>query len=169
MFSDKAVKEAARGRISRHLDHEQPSSAPECLSGGYKELKLFLIRKMMYSCDGYHRIKIVSPYAGQAEVCFENIPPVQRSRHNEIREGDLLSCRHAPYQAAFERNIEDPSGFETLDRVIEILNFRCARRIIIGVGMDEVVVIPESFLIRRRHDSPRSLFLEQGFSNRALA
>ncbi|MDF0675676.1 MAG: hypothetical protein P0120_15250 [Nitrospira sp.] len=124
---------------------------------------------MMYSCDGDHRIKIVSPYVGQVEVCFENIPPVQRSRHNEIREGDLLICRHAPYQAAFERNVEDPSGFETLYRVIEILNLGRARRIIIGVGMDEVVVIPESFLVRRRHGSPRSLCIEQGFSDRALA
>ena len=35
--------------------------------------------------------------------------------------------------------------------------------------MDEVVVIPESFLVRRRHGLPRSSFPELGFSDRALA
>jgi hypothetical protein len=65
--------------------------------GGRNELKLFLIRKMMYSCNGHYRVEIISPYAGQGEVCFENIPPVQRSRHNEVRERDLLICRDALY------------------------------------------------------------------------
>ena len=59
---------------------------------------------MMYPSNGYHRVEIVLPYAGQAEVCFENIPAVQCSRHNEIRERDLLTCRDALDQAAFEGN-----------------------------------------------------------------
>ncbi len=115
----------------------------------------------MYSCYGYYRVEIVRRYAGQAEVCFENIPSVQRSRHNEIRERDLLICRDALYETPFEGNIQNPSRFETLDQTIEILNFGRTRRIIIGVGMDEVIVIPESFLVRRRHGSPRLSFLDQ--------
>ncbi|NGZ59134.1 MAG: hypothetical protein CV081_01355 [Nitrospira sp. LK265] len=124
---------------------------------------------MMYPCDGYHRVKIVSPDAGQAEVCLENIPPAQGSRHNEIREGNLLICRHALYQTAFEGNIEDPSGFETLYRVIEILNLGRTRRIISGIGMDEPVVLPESLLVCRRHGLPRLSVPEQVICDRVLA
>ncbi|WHZ27554.1 MAG: hypothetical protein OJF51_002351 [Nitrospira sp.] len=112
----------------------------------------------MYPCNGDHRVEIAPPYSGQAEVCFENIPPAQGRRHNEIRERDLLICRDALYETTFEGNIQDPSRFETLDQAIEILNFGRTRRIIIGVSMDEIVVIPESFLVRRRHGLPRSSF-----------
>lgn len=115
---------------------------------------------MMDPCNGDYRVEIVPPYAGQAEVCFENIPPAQSRRHNEIREGDLLICRDALYETTFEGYIQDPSRFETLDQTIKILNFGRTRGIIIGVGMDKVVVIPESFLVRRRHGSPRWSFPE---------
>jgi hypothetical protein len=163
MPSHKPIKETARGRIICHLYHEQPTAGLESLSGCCDELTLFLIRKVMYACDGYHGVEIVLPYAGQFEVCLEDVPPVQLRRHNEIRKGDLLIHRDTLYQAAFEGNIEDPSCIETFYRVIEMLNLRRAGGIILCVGMDQVVVIPKSFLVRRRHDSPRSPFLEHGF------
>src|ERR1044071_157743 len=110
---------------------------------------------MMNSRDGDHGVEIIPSYSGQLEVRLENIPPLQCRRHHEIRECDLLIGRNALDQTAFEGNIQDSSRVETLDRVIEMLNFRRTRRIIIGIGMDEVVVFPKSLLIRRRHSSPQ--------------
>lgn len=117
----------------------------------------------MYPCDGNHRVEVIPPYAGQAEVRFENIPSMQCSRNDEIRERDLLSCRDALYQTAFEGYIEDSSRLETLYGVKQVSNLRRARRIIIGVGMDKAFVVPESFLVRGGHGLSRLPFPEHGF------
>lgn len=116
----------------------------------------------MNACDGDHGVEIILSYSGQVEVRLENIPPLQCRRYNEIRECDLLIGRNALNQTAFEGNIEDSSRVETLDRVIEVLDLRRTRRIIIGIGMDEVVVFSKSLLIRRRHSSTQLPIHGQG-------